>query len=163
MPDYNEVRCETDCRVKKLDTTVVLVFSGVPSDSRVVVYSISSLLGISCSGIIIACRDSMWLPFSVTVFLLCTAWLADVDAATRAHRTCVVAGGTCGDRKAEGAWKGHDSLSIQHYTTISKTSYIYIRCEVMNPFSSSRAKNSNNNLEEAAMKKLNAARVSCRS
>jgi hypothetical protein len=59
MPDYNEVRCETDCRVKKLDTTVVLVFSGVPSDSRVVVYSISSLLGISCSGIIIACRDSM--------------------------------------------------------------------------------------------------------
>jgi hypothetical protein len=41
--------------------------------------------------------------------------------------------------------------------------YIYIRCEVMNPFSSSRAKNSNNNLEEAAMKKLNAARVSCRS
>ncbi len=26
MQDYNEVRCETDCRVKKLDTTAVLLF-----------------------------------------------------------------------------------------------------------------------------------------
>jgi hypothetical protein len=43
MQDYNEVRCETDCRVKKLDTTAVLLFFGVPSDCRVVVNSISSL------------------------------------------------------------------------------------------------------------------------
>ncbi len=99
-------------------------FWGVPSDSRVVANSILSLLGINCSGIIIACRDSIWIPFSITVFLW-TAWLADVDAATRASRTCAVAAGTCRDRKAEGAWKGHDSLSIQHYTTISKISYIY--------------------------------------
>lgn len=60
MQDFNEVRCETDCRVKKLDTTAVLFFfGGVPTDSRVVVDSILSLLGIHCSGIIIACRDSM--------------------------------------------------------------------------------------------------------
>jgi hypothetical protein len=43
MQDYNEVRCETDCTVKKLDTTAVLLFFGVPSDCRVVVNSISSL------------------------------------------------------------------------------------------------------------------------
>lgn len=66
----------------------------------------------------------MWIPFSITVFLLWTAWLADVDAATRASRIYTVAAGTW-DRKAEGAWKGHDSLSIQHDTTISKISYIY--------------------------------------
>jgi hypothetical protein len=29
MQDYNEVRCETDCRVKKLDTTAILFFLGV--------------------------------------------------------------------------------------------------------------------------------------
>jgi hypothetical protein len=100
-------------------------FFGVPSDSRVVVNSILSLLGINCCGIIITCRDSMWIPFSITDFLLWTAWLADVDAATRASRTYTVAAGTCRDRKAEGGWKGHDSLSIQHYTTISKISYAY--------------------------------------
>jgi len=167
MQDFNEVRCETDCRVKKLDTTAVLFFfGGVPTDSRVVVDSILSLLGIHCSGIIIACRDSMWIPFSITDFLLWTAWLADVDAATRASRTYTLAAGTCRDRKAEGAWKGHDSLSIQHYTTISKISYISLifvaKCDE-SFFLLQGQKNSNNNLEEAAMKKLNAARVSCRS
>ncbi len=141
-------------------------FGGVPTDSRVVVDSILSLLGIHCSGIIIACRDSMWIPFSITDFLLWTACLADVDAATRASRTYTLAAGTCRDRKAEGAWKGHDSLSIQHYTTISKISYISLifvaKCDE-SFFLLQGQKNSNNNLEEAAMKKLNAARVSCRS
>ncbi len=96
---------ETDCKVKKLDTTAVpfFFFFGVPSDSRVVVDSILSLLGFNCSGIIIACRDSILIPLSITVFLLWTAWLADVDAATRASRTCTVSAGTRRDRKAEGA------------------------------------------------------------
>jgi hypothetical protein len=65
------------------------------------------------SRLFIGCEGTYWIVLLLTIqgddaglqrdFLLWTACLADVDAATRASRTYTLAAGTCRDRKAEGA------------------------------------------------------------